>query len=224
MLSAYGERMSGRIVVVTGGTGGLGTAVVKAFRDAGDETIPVSRSAGEFSADLLQPGAAAELFRRVVERYGRLDVLVHTAGAFAAEGGVAETSLDTWRRMLDTNFQAALHAVHAALPNLTDGGRIIVVGSRAGVQLSAGLGAYSVSKAALNALVQTVALEVVDRGITANVVLPSTIDTRANREWGSAGQQAKWVKPESIAEVILWLASPAAADVNGALVPVYGRA
>jgi NAD(P)-dependent dehydrogenase (short-subunit alcohol dehydrogenase family) len=216
--------MSERIVVVTGGTGGLGTAVVRAFEEAGDRVIPVSRSAGEFSADLLQPEAAEDLFRRVVERHGRLDVLVHTAGAFAAGGDVGKTALDTWRRMMDVNFQAALHTIRAALPHLTAGGRIIAVGSRAGVQLSAGLGAYSVSKAALHALVQTVALEEVNRGITANVVLPSTIDTGANRAWGSAEQQATWVKPESIAKVIFWLASEAAADVNGALVPVYGRA
>jgi NAD(P)-dependent dehydrogenase (short-subunit alcohol dehydrogenase family) len=160
----------------------------------------------------------------VTERHGRLDVLVHAAGGFASDGDVAATGLDTWRRMMDVNFHAALHAVRAALPHLRSGGRIIAVGSRAGVQLSAGLGAYGVSKAALHALIQTVALEVVERGITANVVLPSTIDTEANRSWGTAEQRATWVKPSSLADVILWLASPAAADVNGALLPVYGRA
>jgi NAD(P)-dependent dehydrogenase (short-subunit alcohol dehydrogenase family) len=184
----------------------------------------VSRSSGEFAADLLKPEAAADLFRRVTERHGRLDVLVHAAGGFASDGDVAATGLDTWRRMMDVNFHAALHAVRAALPHLRSGGRIIAVGSRAGVQLSAGLGAYGVSKAALHALIQTVALEVVERGITANVVLPSTIDTEANRSWGTAEQRATWVKPSSLADVILWLASPAAADVNGALLPVYGRA
>jgi NAD(P)-dependent dehydrogenase (short-subunit alcohol dehydrogenase family) len=216
--------MSERIVVVTGGTGGLGTAVVDAFRRAGDEVIPVSRSSGEFSADLLDHADAERLFSRVMDRHGRLDVVVHAAGAFASGGEVEKTSLDVWTRMMQVNFDAALHTIRAALPHLRQGGRIVAVGSRAGVQLTAGLGAYSVSKAALNALIQTVALEVVSRGITANAVLPSTIDTEANRSWGTPEQQATWVKPESIAQVILWLASDAAADVNGALVPVYGRA
>jgi NAD(P)-dependent dehydrogenase (short-subunit alcohol dehydrogenase family) len=216
--------MSGRIVVVTGGTGALGTAVVQAFRSAGDEVVVVSRSSGEFAADLLRADDADGLFQRVVQRYGRLDVVVHTAGGFAAGGDVAETGLDMWTRMMQLNFHAALNTIRAALPHLRRGGRIVAVGSRAGVHLSAGLGAYSVSKAALNALVQTVALEVGERGITANVVLPSTIDTEANRSWGTPEEQAKRVKPSSLAEVILWLASEAAADVNGALVPVYGRA
>ena len=216
--------MSGRIVVVTGGTGGLGTAVTEAFRRSGDEVIPVSRSSGEFSANLLAPEESARLFGRVVERFGRLDVLVHAAGGFAAGGNVEATSADTWTRMMQLNFEAALFTVRAALPHLRSGGRIIAVGSRAGVQLAAGLGAYSVSKAALNALIQTVAMEVVERGITANVVLPSTIDTEANRSWGTPEQQARWVTPASIAAVILWLASSAGADVNGALIPVYGRA
>jgi NAD(P)-dependent dehydrogenase (short-subunit alcohol dehydrogenase family) len=198
--------------------------VVEAFRRAGDEVIPVSRSSGDFSADLLNPAAAEELFRRVTDREGRLDVVVHTAGAFAAGGDVRETTLEIWTRMMQVNFQSALHTIRAALPHLRGGGRIIAVGSRAGVQLAPGLGAYSVSKAALHALIQTVALEVVQRGITANAVLPSTIDTEANRSWGTPEQQALWVKPESIAEAILWLASDAASDVNGALVPVYGRA
>ena len=218
--------MAQRIVLITGATGGLGTSVVEAFQTARDEVVPVSRSGGEFRADLSQPGDGTALVKKVMERYGRIDVLVHTAGGFAAGGTVSETGLDVWQRMMDINFHAALHAIRAVLPPMMEAkkGRIVAVGSRAGVQLSAGLGAYSVSKAALNALVQTVALEVKDHGITANVVLPSTIDTPANRTWGSPEQAAQWVTPASIAGTILWLASDAAADVNGALIPVYGRA
>jgi NAD(P)-dependent dehydrogenase (short-subunit alcohol dehydrogenase family) len=218
--------MGQRIVVVTGATGGLGTSVVDGFQTAGDRVVPVSRSGGEFRADLSQPEDAAALVAKVMERYGRIDVLVHTAGGFAAGGSVAETGIDLWKRMMDINFHAALNAIRAVLPPMMEAkkGRIIAVGSRAGVQLSAGLGAYSVSKAALNALVQTVALEVKDHGITANVVLPSTIDTPANRSWGSPEQAAQWVTPASIAGTILWLASEASADVSGALIPVYGRA
>ena len=216
--------MGARVVVITGATGGLGSAVTEAFRSAGDEVVGVSRSAGDFKADLTRPDEAGSLVKRVLERHGRIDVLVHTTGGFASGGTVAETGLDIWQRMMDMNFHAALNTIRAAVPAMRAGGRIIAVGSRAGVQLSAGLGAYSVSKAALNALVQTVALELKDQQITANVVLPSTIDTPANRSWGSAEQAARWVTPQSIAQVILWLASDAAADVNGALIPVYGQA
>jgi NAD(P)-dependent dehydrogenase (short-subunit alcohol dehydrogenase family) len=218
--------MGQRIVLITGATGGLGTAVVEAFRAAGDQAIGVSRSSGEFAADLTRPDSAETMIRSVVERHGRIDVLVHTTGGFASGGSIPETGLDVWQRMMDMNFHAALYTVRAVLPHMTAAGkgRIVAVGSRAGVQLSAGVGAYSVSKAALHALIQTVALEVKDRGVTANVVLPSTIDTPANRSWGSPEQAALWVTPQSIAQVILWLASDAAADVNGALVPVYGQA
>ena len=216
--------MGARVVVITGATGGLGSAVAEAFKAVGDQVIGVSRSSGDFQADLTRPEQADALVKHVVELHGRLDVLVHTTGGFDSGGSVAETGLDVWQRMMDMNFQAALHTIRAVLPVLRSGGRIIAVGSRAGVQLAAGLGAYSVSKAALNALVQTVALEVTDLGITANVVLPSTIDTSANRSSRPAEQGARWVTPQSIAGVILWLASDAAADVNGALVPVYGRA
>ena len=129
--------MGQRIVVITGATGGLGTSVVEAFRTAGDEVVPVSRSGGEFRADLSQPADAIALVKKVVDRYGHIDVLVHTAGGFAAGGSVAETGLDVWQRMMDINFHAALHAIRAVLPPMMEAkkGRIIAVGSRAGVQL-----------------------------------------------------------------------------------------
>lgn len=215
--------MGERVVVITGATGSLGTAVVEAFRSQGDQVVGVSRSSGDFKADLSRPDEAEDLVRRVVERHGRIDVLVHTTGGYEAGGTVAETGLDVWHRMMDLNFHAAVHTMRAVLPVLREGGRIVAVGSRAGVQFSSGLAAYSASKAALNALIQTIALEVKDRGITANAVLPSTIDTSANRSWGTAEQAARWVTPQSLADVILWLASETAADVNGALIPVYGR-
>jgi NAD(P)-dependent dehydrogenase (short-subunit alcohol dehydrogenase family) len=102
-------------------------------------------------------------------------------------------------------------------------GRIVAVGSRTGADLAAGMGAYGVSKAAVHALIRNVALECAGSGVTCNAVLPGTMDTEANREWGSAEQVATWVKPESVAEAMLWLASDAAKETNGALVPMYGR-
>src|SRR5205085_10061617 len=129
-------------------------------------------------------------------------------------------------KMMAMNLTSAFYVLRAALRQMTAvrRGRIIAIGSRASVQPASGLSAYSASKAALNSLVETAALEVKDLGITVNALLPSTIDTTANRSWGSAEQQAKWVTPESIAKQVLWLASDDAADINGALVPIYGRA
>lgn len=218
--------MSERVVMVTGATGGLGGAIVDVFRKGGDIVVPVSRSAGDFAADLSRPADAEALVRRVIERYGRVDVLAHAVGAFASGGTTGEAGLDVWRRMMDLNFYAALSVIKSVIPHMVQvrRGRIVAVGSRAGVQVSGSLGAYSVSKAALHALIQTVALEVKEHGVTANAVLPSTIDTESNRSWGSPAEAATWVKPESIAGVIFWLASDEAADVNGALIPVYGRA
>lgn len=217
--------MSNRIVAVSGSTGGLGRVVVQLFRDRGDTVAGISRS-GEYPADLSDPAAAVKVVDRIVQDHGRLDVLVMCTGGFAGGQPVAETDDDVWNRMLDVNFRSALYVCRSTIPHMLSAGRgcIVAVGSRTGVQPAANLGAYGVSKAALNALIQSVAAEVAPHGITANVVLPSVIDTAANREWGTPEQAANWVTPQSIAEVIWWLASDAAKDVNGALVPVYGRA
>lgn len=128
--------------------------------------------------------------------------------------------------MMSVNLHSAFYVIRAALPHMREqrSGRIVAVGSRAGVAPAAGMCAYTVSKAGLHALVETVASEVKDHGITANAVLPGAIDTAANRKPASPDAAAKMVPPESVAAVILWLASPSAADINGALVPVYGRA
>lgn len=221
-----GGLMSGRCVVITGATGGLGQAIVEAFEQAGDTVAAVARSSPEFAADLTEPEEAADLVSQVMEKHGRIDVLVHAMGGFAADGPVQKTKDDTWRRMMSMNVDAALYICRAVVPLMMEArrGRIVAVGSRAGVQPGPGMAAYSASKAALNALIQSIAAEVAECGITANVVLPSTIDTEANRKWGTPEQISTWVQPKSIADVILWLASDAAGDINGALVPVYGRA
>lgn len=205
--------MDQRIVVVTGATGGLGPAVVAAFKAAGDTTVGVSSK----NVDLTDAAGTAEFFLRT----GPVDVLVHVTGGFAS----GSDDVDVWRRMMKLNFSAALNAMLAVLPGMKERGRgrIVAVGSRTGEELAAGVGAYGVSKAALHALVKQMALEVTGTGVTVNAVLPGTIDTPANRSWATPEQVSAWVKPESIAEAIVWLASDAAADVNGALVPVYGR-
>lgn len=212
-------------MVITGATGGLGSAVVDAFRRLGDTTATVSRSGADFGADLTDAGQAEEVVRNIMGKHGRIDVLIHVLGGFSAGGDVAGTSLAIWERMFGLNFQAALYVFRNVIPHMVRAGRgrIVAVGSRAGVQPTAGFGAYGVSKAALNHLVQTIALELKDSGVTANVVLPGTIRTEANLAWGKPEEAATWVEPASIANLIRWLASDDASDVSGALIPVYGR-
>jgi len=146
-------------------------------------------------------------------------------GGFAGGQTVAATDDATWQRMLDMNLNSAFYAMRAALPALLAAGRgrIVAVGSKTAIEPVATLSAYGVSKAGLVALVRTLALELKGTGITANAVLPSVIDTPANRAADPGADFSKWVAPESIAKLILWLASDATADVNGAVIPILGR-
>lgn len=224
--------MAERIVVITGASGGLGGAVTDAFLQMGDVVYGVSRSGGDrtnerfhsVAADLTSSKVAREVMAHIVRTAKRIDVLVHVLGGFAGGQTVPETDDETWNKMLQINLNAAFYVLRASIPHMRAGGRIIAIGSRAGVIPARGLAAYSASKAGLNALVIGTAEELKDKGITANVLLPSTIDTPANRNWGSPEEQAKWVKPQAIAQHALWLASPESGDISGALIPVYGRA
>ena len=200
------------IVLLSGATGNLGPAVRAAFEQGGHTVAPVSRD-GPWAADLTKPGEADRIVANILSEYGRLDVLAHVLGGFSA-GAAAATTDEIWHHMIGLNLNAAFYTIRAALrPMQAQGkGRIIAVGSRAGVLPAPGIAAYNVSKAGLNALVQSVALEIKSTNITANAVLPSVID------------REKGVAPETIAGCMLWLASDAAASINGALIPIYGKA
>ncbi len=227
---------SDRVVLITGASGGLGEVVTQRFLAEGAAVAGVARSwqaapaAGNrfmpIRADLTAANNAEDVVRQVVERWGRIDALAHLVGGFAGGEPVARTGDEVWERMLSLNLRAANSIFRAVLPPMLERGRgrIVAVGSRAGAEPAARLGAYSASKAALHALVRCLAEEVKDTGITVNAVLPSVIDTPANRAAMPGADASRWVRPESIAELIVWLASDAAADINGALVPVYGKA
>jgi NAD(P)-dependent dehydrogenase (short-subunit alcohol dehydrogenase family) len=223
----------GRSVLVSGASGSLGTAVVEAFLDAGAAVTAVARKAGElegerlrwFAADLSTVAGAEAAAAAAVEHGGKLDVLAHVLGGFAGGSPTFETDDEAWERMMALNLRAAFVTVRAALPRMLDNsyGRIVAVGSRVGVEAVPGLSAYAASKAGLNALIRTVAEENKDNGITANVVLPSVLDTRGNRHAMTDADFERWVTPRALAGHILWLASEEAGDITGALVPVYGR-
>ena len=157
-------------------------------------------------------------------RFGPIDVLVHLAGAFAYGGLIHETSDAVWQQMMDLNASATFYILRAAIPHMREQrkGTVVAIGARAGVEPQANIAAYAASKAALVSLVRTAALENRDLGITANVILPGTIDTEANRKADPHADRSKWVSPERIAELVLFLASDAAGQITGAAIPFYG--
>ncbi len=228
--------MKGKVVLVTGANGGLGTFITRAFLEAGATVIGSSRKIqqSEFSnanftalpGDFCSLSNAEAVVDQVVARFGKLDVLAHTVGGFAGGQSVADTGDATFQRMLDLNLNSVFHVVRASLPALrkAGSGRIIAIGSRAAVEPGAGVGAYSASKAAMVSLMRTVALENQDAGVTANTILPGTIDTPANRSAMPKADFSRWVQPANIASLVLWLASEAGKEVNGAAIPVYGNA
>ena len=225
-----------RSVIVTGGTGGLGGAVVRAFLASGDRVvvpwIVASESARmkEPFADALRAQQLVLIEADVAERDGAanvakaagdLAVLVNGVGGFAA-GAHHETDLGVWDHLYRLNVRAAAAMTHAALPLFfaRSGGAIVNVAANAALDPPADMGAYVASKAALIAFTRSLAREVANRGVRVNAVLPTTIDTPANRAAMPDADFSLWTPPDAIAAAIHWLASDAASAVRGALVPV----
>jgi NAD(P)-dependent dehydrogenase (short-subunit alcohol dehydrogenase family) len=226
--------MSERVVLITGAKGGLGTYVTQRFLGTGARVVGAARSIAQpdfpaanfvaLPADLTDSDATNKTIGTIVERYKRLDVLVHVVGAFAGGKSVAETDDATWEQMQELNLTAAFYVLRAAIPYLrkSGSGRIVAIGSLAAVEPHAGLGAYVTFKSALVSLVRTVALENKDAGLTANVVLPGTMDTPANRKAMPGADFSKSVQPADVADLILWLADERAGHVTGAAIPIDG--
>lgn len=228
--------MENQVVLVTGAQGGLGTFVTAAFLEAGAQVVGTARNIDgaafnhprfeAIPADLTRPHDTAHLVADAVAKFGRIDALVHTAGGFAGGAPIHETDDATWDRMLDLNLRAAVNILRAVLPGMRERkhGRIVAIGSRAGVEPAANISAYNASKAALVSLMKTAALENRKLGITANVILPGTIDTAANRQSDPKADRSTWVSPQKLAALALFLASEQAAEITGAAIPVYGSA
>src|SRR3984885_14785577 len=225
--------MNGKVIVVTGASGALGklvaeVALVRGARVAGVDhatsQIPATADRIEFGGvDLSDAAQARKAIDAAAAHFGRLDALINIAGGFVFEA-VAEGDPRTWQHMYALNVLTALNASRAALPHLAaaSAGRIVNVGAMGALQAGAGMGAYAASKAGVHRLTEALASEWKGR-ITVNAVLPSTIDTPANRASMPKADLKKWVTAEELAEVILFLASDAASAITGALLPVSGR-
>jgi len=226
--------MKDRVVLITGAKGGLGSFVTQRFLATGATVVGASRSISKedfsafnfvpFPVDFTKAAAVREAVETVVSRFGKLDVLVHVLGGFAGGQTVAETDDATWEQMRDLNLTSAFYVLRAAIPHLrkSGNGRIIAIGSLTAVEPHAGLGAYVTFKSALAMLVRTVALENKDAGLTANLILPGTIDTPANRKAMPAADFSKWVRPGDVADLASWLAEDRAAQVTGTVIPIDG--
>ena len=225
--------MEGKIVVVTGASGALGKVVVSSALAKGARVAGIDHAASTMRAtperiefggvDLTDATEARKAIDAAASHFGKLDALINIAGGFAFET-TAEGDPKTWQRMYALNVLTALNASRSAIPHLTasGAGHIVNVGAMGALQAGAGMGAYAASKAGVHRLTEALAAEWKGK-ITVNAVLPSTIDTAANRASMPDADFAKWVRPEELADVILFLASDAASAVTGALLPVNGR-
>jgi NAD(P)-dependent dehydrogenase (short-subunit alcohol dehydrogenase family) len=229
-----------QVIIVTGASGNLGAATARAFQQRGFKTVLVDRSSDRLAKVFPDPGqdrllaggidltshaAMDRLVSDVVNRFGRIDVLVNTVGAWRGGKAVHEASLDDWDFLFEANLRSTLVACRAVAPQMIQqrSGRIINVASRDALKGSAGYAAYSASKSAVIRLTESLADELKTFDITANCILPSTIDTPQNRAAIPKADFSKWVEPAALADVILFLASDAARAVTGAALPVYGK-
>ncbi len=232
-----------KVAIVTGASGGLGPATVAALVAAGATVLAPHRRAGDLDRlrtaaglpaaaplggmllDLTDEEAVAQAYAGVAAQYGRIDILVNNAGGFGGGAPVHETPWSLWQGQLDINLKTTVLSCRAAVPHmLAGGGAIVNVGTRTATQPGKNLAAYAASKRAVVQLTEALAAELRDHDITANVILPSAIDTPANRERDPTAGGGRWVRPEAIAEVIVFLAGPGARIISGASIPVYGRA
>jgi NAD(P)-dependent dehydrogenase (short-subunit alcohol dehydrogenase family) len=229
------------VVVITGATGGLGSAVVREFAWTGARLVLVGRSPERLkplveevslpgdrvfpvAADVTQEEGVERLVAAVLDRWGRLDALLNTVGGWSGGKPVQETPLEEWDRMIALNLRSAFLLSRAVLPPMLEAGwgRIVHVASKTAVAPRAKQAAYAVSKMGLITLVEVIAAEVKGTGVTANVILPSIIDTPANRRMMPKADPTRWVPPEQIAATMRFLCSDDAGSINGARIPIYG--
>jgi NAD(P)-dependent dehydrogenase (short-subunit alcohol dehydrogenase family) len=234
---------SGRLIVVAGGTGGLGRAVSLAFLHEGATAIVTYRKDEEFRAlqdaagsneasleghriDVTDEGSTAAFIAGVVAKYGRVDALVNTVGGYAGGVKLWDLKTEVFDQLLALNLRSGYVLARAVLPAMLKAGHgsIVNIAAKAAIDHGAGAAAYAASKAAAVALMDSLAEDVRGTGVRVNSVLPSIIDTAVNRQAMPGAEFAAWPKPEDIAHVVLFLCSDLAKTIHGASVPVFGAA
>lgn len=230
-----------RVALITGGTGALGSAVTQAFLESGGRVLTTYHHATAFDelqnklpeaktklagvqADVTSARGVDQAVAQTLAQFGRIDVLINLVGGYAGGVNVADLAEKDWDHMLSLNLKSVFLTCRAVLPHMLKNGygRIVNISSRGAVEVGAGASAYAVAKAGVITLTKALAQEVKGKNVTANVVLPGMIDTPANRRALPGADPAKFVKPGSIARVILFLAGAEAAELSGAAIPVYG--
>ena len=232
-----------RNVLITGGTGILGSAVTKAYLAQGD-TVAVtylfeneverfkaynpelSKDVTFLYANVTEEAEVQNTIKEFLFQFDRLDVLINIVGGFVGGIPTAELEVDRWDFMMDLNLKSVFLCCKAAIPDMTAQGygKIINVSARAGLKGEAGLSAYCVSKGGVRTLTESLAAEVMDSGVNVNAIMPSIMDTPMNREAMPDEEHDRWVAPADVAKVICFLTSDDATIINGAAIPVYGRA
>ena len=234
--------LADRVVLITGATGTTGRIVTGAFAATGarlglvgsdqERLVAVARDLGldpdrwvAAVGDLRQAGDARSVVGRVVERFGRVDVVLHLIGGFTGGVAVADLDPDVVRGMLDQHMWTTLNIVQAALPGMLAAGwgRIAAVGSRSALEAAPRVASYAIAKAAEDTILRTVAREVVGSGVTANVLIVGTIDEAHERDSAPTPKNASWTTPEEIAAALLYLCSDEARAINGVRLPLDGR-
>jgi NAD(P)-dependent dehydrogenase (short-subunit alcohol dehydrogenase family) len=233
----------GKVILVTGGTGGLGREVTMAFLEAGATVVVTYRATEEFAAvesaarrigvtppagasvDVTDAGAVEKFIAETVAKHGHLDILVNTVGGYAGGTNLWEVDPGKYDQMLQLNLKAGFVLARAVVPQMIkqNSGWIVNIASKAAFDHAAGAALYAASKAAALALMDSLAADVKLYNINVNSILPSIIDTAGNRKAMPGADFAKWPKPEEIARVILFLCSEEARVIHGAAIPVYGK-
>jgi NAD(P)-dependent dehydrogenase (short-subunit alcohol dehydrogenase family) len=241
-MDAPSPQLAGKVVIVTGSAGNLGLATAQVLQKVGAKTVLVDRSNERLQenypdlinspdhflaggVDLANPDSLSKTVQTALARFGRIDSLVNTVGAWRGGKPAHETDLADWDFLFGVNLRTTLLCCRAVIPQMVRQGRgtIVNVASRDGLQGSAGYSAYSASKSAVLRLTESMAAELKTSNINVNCVMPGTIDTPQNRKAIPNGDFSKWVAPGAIADVILFLISDTARAINGAAVPVYGK-
>jgi NAD(P)-dependent dehydrogenase (short-subunit alcohol dehydrogenase family) len=236
------QTLKEQVVIITGAAGNLGLVTARAFQQAGAKTVLVDRSPDRVQqmfpaladspdhllaggVDLSDAASLGKLMAQTLAKFGRVDALVNTVGAFRGGEPVHEADVADWDSLFDANVRTTLMCCRAVIPQMLKQkrGKIINVSSREGLEAHAGLAAYAASKSAVLRLTEALAAELKASDINVNCILPSVIDTPQNRAAMPKADFSQWIVPEAIADVILFLASDAARAIQGAAVPVYGK-